>query len=141
MYPEEGGAPQHQAAYALAERAARRIFFYQPTLIHAVLQTPEYARALLALPGGPSDQGASTDQIDLMIAERMRRSSILFEPGRDLTILIGQAALLNQVAPPAVMRDSMRTSSADRFDPARIHRRHPVRRLPDSAAPRVGDAR
>jgi transcriptional regulator with XRE-family HTH domain len=106
-FPAEGGPSQHQAAYANAEQAARRIFFYQPTLVHAVLQTPEYARALLSLPGGPADHGATADDIDHMIAERMRRASILFEPGRDLTVLVGQAALLNQVANPTVMRDQV----------------------------------
>jgi transcriptional regulator with XRE-family HTH domain len=107
-YPAEGGPSQHQAAYAAAEQAARRIFFYQPTVVHAVLQTPEYARAVLALPGGPADHGATPDQIDLMIAERMRRASILFEPGRELTVLLGEAALLNQVASPTIMRDQVR---------------------------------
>ena len=106
-YPEQGGASRHQAAYARAEQAAQRIFFYQPNLVHAVLQTPEYARALLSLPGGPADHGATPDDIDLMIAERMRRASILFEPGRDLTVLLGEAALLTQVAAPAVMRDQV----------------------------------
>ena len=42
-----------------------------------------------------------------MIAERMRRASILFEPGRDLTVLVGEAALLNRVSSPAVMRDQI----------------------------------
>ncbi len=107
-YPEEGGAARHQATYAMAEQNAKRIFLYQPTLVHALLQTPDYARALLALPGGPSDHGASADEIDRLIAERMRRSSILFEPGRDVTVLIGQAALLNQVGPPDVMREQAR---------------------------------
>ena len=107
-YPAEGGPAQHQAAYEAADQSARRIFFYQPTLVHAVLQTPEYARALLALPGGPADHGATPDQIDLMIAERLRRASILFEPGRDLAVLVGEAALLNQVADPATMRDQVR---------------------------------
>jgi len=76
-YPDEGGAAAHQASYAAAEQTATTLFYYQPLIVHALLQTPEYARALLALPGGPADHGATPDEIDRMIAERMRRASIL----------------------------------------------------------------
>lgn len=71
--------------------------------MHALLQTPEYARAILALPGGPADHGATPDEIDRMIAARMRRASILYEPGRDITILVGEAALRTQVGSAEVM--------------------------------------
>jgi hypothetical protein len=102
-YPAEGGAAEHQAAYAAAEQAATTLFYYQPLIVHALLQTPEYARAILALPGGPADHGAGPDEIDRMIAARMRRASILYEPGRDITILIGEAALRTQVGSVEVM--------------------------------------
>jgi transcriptional regulator with XRE-family HTH domain len=103
-YPAEGGAAEHQAAYAAAEQAAKRLFYYQPLIVHALLQTPEYARAILHLPGGPADHGATPDEIDRMIAERMRRASILYEPGRDITVLVGEAALRNQVGSPEIMQ-------------------------------------
>jgi hypothetical protein len=72
--------------------------------MHALLQTPDYARAVLNLPGGPVDHGATPDEVDRMIAERMRRASILYEPGRILTVLVGEAALRNVVGSPAVMQ-------------------------------------
>jgi len=103
-YPAEGGAAGHQASYAAAEQAATKLFFYQPFVVHALLQIPDYARALLSLPGGPADHGATADEIDRMIAERMRRSSIFYEPGRDVTVLIGEAALHNQVGTPQIMQ-------------------------------------
>lgn len=56
-YPSAGDAAQHQAAYAAAEQAATKLFCYQPFIVHALLQTPEYARAILSLPGGPADHG------------------------------------------------------------------------------------
>ena len=56
------------------------------------------------LPGGPVDRKASPDQIDRMVTERMRRASILYEPGRNVTMLVGEAALRNAAALPAVMR-------------------------------------
>jgi transcriptional regulator with XRE-family HTH domain len=103
-YPAEGGAAAHQATYAAAEQAATVLFCYQPLIVHALLQTPDYARAVLNLPGGPVDHGATPDEIDRLIAERMRRASILYEPGRTLTVLVGEAALRNTVGSPAVMR-------------------------------------
>lgn len=103
-YPAYGDAAGHQARYAAAERAAKLLFLYQPLIVHAVLQTPDYARAVLNLPGGPADHGATRDQIDRMIAERMRRASILWEPGRAITVLIGEAALRNQVGSAKIMR-------------------------------------
>jgi len=103
-YTTQGDAAGHQAGYAFAEHAARLLFFYQPFIVHALLQTPEYARAILDLPGGPADHGASRDEIDRMIAERMRRASILWEPGRTVTVLAGEAALRNHIGSPDIMR-------------------------------------
>ena len=106
-FPAEGGAAAHQATYAAAEQAAATLFCYQPLIVHALVQTPEYARAVLNLPGGPTDHGATPDEIDRMIAERMRRASILYEPGRTVTVLVGEAALRNAVGPPALMHDQV----------------------------------
>ncbi|MGL5809352.1 MAG: helix-turn-helix domain-containing protein [Nocardioides sp.] len=102
-YPTDGGPGAHQAAYAAAEQASSTLFYYQPLIVHGLLQTPEYARAILSLPGGPADHGASADEIDLMIAQRMRRSAILYESGRDITVLIGEAALRNHVGSSRIM--------------------------------------
>jgi Domain of unknown function (DUF5753)/Helix-turn-helix domain len=103
-YPAEGGAAAHQAAYAAAEQSATVLFCYQPLIVHALLQTPDYARAVLNLPGGPVDHGGTPDEVDRMIAERMRRASILYEPGRTLTVLVGEAALRNVVGSLDVMQ-------------------------------------
>ena len=103
-YPAEGGADAHQQAYAAAEQAASMLFYYQPLIVHALLQAPEYARAILSLPGGPADHGATSDEIDRIIAARLRRASILYEPGRDITVLVGEAALRTMVGSPEVMQ-------------------------------------
>jgi transcriptional regulator with XRE-family HTH domain len=103
----EGGPDRHQEAYAAAEQAASLVFGFQPNIVHGLLQTPEYARHLLSLPGGPADHGATQDEIDRMVAARMRRTAVLYEPGRTVTVLIGEAALHNVVGSPAVMRDQL----------------------------------
>jgi transcriptional regulator with XRE-family HTH domain len=103
----EGGPERHQEAYGAAEQAASLVFGFQPNIVHGLLQTPEYARHLLNLPGGPADHGATPDEVDRMVAARMRRSAVLYEPGRTVTVLIGEAALHNVVGPPEVMRDQI----------------------------------
>lgn len=60
-YSAEGGPAGVQAAWAIADQAATRLSFYQPILIHALLQRPEYARAVLTLPGEPADHGAGSE--------------------------------------------------------------------------------
>ena len=41
-----------------------------------------------------------------MIAARLRRPAILYEPGRDITLILGEAALRTRVASPAAMQNS-----------------------------------
>jgi transcriptional regulator with XRE-family HTH domain len=84
--------------------AATRIAHYEPLLIPGVLQTADYARELLHLPSGPAQSGASEEEISRMIASRPRRQAILYEAGRDITILIGEAALRTRIATPPIMR-------------------------------------
>jgi hypothetical protein len=73
-------------------------------LIPGILQTADYARELLNLPSGPAQSGATDEEISRMIASRLRRQAILYEPGRDITLLIGEAALRTRLATPATMR-------------------------------------
>lgn len=103
-YGTEGGADAQQDGYGAAERASSVVIGFQPIIVHGLLQTPDYAQHLLRLPGGPADHGATSDEIDRMVAARMRRAAILYEPGREVTILIGEAALYNQVGGKEVMQ-------------------------------------
>lgn len=106
-YSSEGGPDHHQDAYGEAERAATLINGFQPNVVHGLLQTAAYASTLLRLPGGPADHGATDDAIDRMVAARLRRAAILHEPGREITILIGEAALRNRVGTTEVMQEQL----------------------------------
>jgi hypothetical protein len=97
------GVDRLQDAIGAAETAATRIAHYQPVLIPGILQTADYARELLHLPTGPAQAGASDEDINRMIAARLRRQAILYEPGRDITILMGEGALRTNIASPATM--------------------------------------
>ncbi len=98
-----GDAAQHQETYAVAEAAARVLVSFQPSFVPGLLQTPDYARALLAL-AGPGNDGAGPEEVSSVIAARLRRSAILFEPGRSITVLVGEAALRHLVGSPDIMR-------------------------------------
>ncbi|MER6974765.1 helix-turn-helix transcriptional regulator [Nocardioides sp. NPDC000445] len=103
-FQDEDGAAALQRAAAAAENAASTVFSYHPTSVPGLCQTADYATALLKLMGGPVEHGASEDDVARMIATRMRRSAILYEPGREVTVLVSEAALHPLVGGPAVMR-------------------------------------
>ena len=98
----DGGVEQHQEAYAATEVAAKVLTSYQPHSVPELLQTPDYARALLALAGGSRDRDPG--EVSHVIAARLRRSAILYEAGRSITILVGEAALHHLVGSPDIMR-------------------------------------
>ena len=104
LYAEAGGAAGFQEVIAGRESAAKRIGTYEPILIPGILQTPEYAREMLHLPGGPAAHGASADDIARMIAIRQQRQALLHAPGRDIKVVLSEAALRTRVASPATMR-------------------------------------
>jgi transcriptional regulator with XRE-family HTH domain len=90
------------------EQAATLIRSYDPQAIPGLLQTPEYARALLSLPRGSvrGPAGApARERAERQIAVRMRRQQILqrAEPPH-LWAVIGEAALRRPVGGAAVMR-------------------------------------
>jgi len=103
-FAERGGASRLQDAIGAAEADATRIAHYEPLLVPGILQLADYARELLHLPGGPAQFGAGEDDIGRMIASRLRRQAILYEAGRDITVLMGEAALRTRVASPPTMR-------------------------------------
>ncbi|NGN93588.1 helix-turn-helix domain-containing protein [Nocardioides sp. KC13] len=101
--PADGAAEQHQEAYAAAEGAAKLLASFQPHSVPDLLQTPDYARALLALAGASRDD-ADQAEISAVVAARLRRSAILYEEGRSITLLVGEAALHHLVGSPDIMR-------------------------------------
>lgn len=105
LYADAGGAHLLQDVIGESESAARVIAQYQPVLVLGILQTADYAREMLHLQTGPADTGgASEDEIAHMIASRLRRQALLYEPGREVTLLMGEGALHTRVASPATMR-------------------------------------
>jgi transcriptional regulator with XRE-family HTH domain len=88
-----GGIADRQADIAMEEAGAEILRGYQPSMIPGLLQTVAYARELLTIPGGVVLTGATPDRIEALIAERVKRQGLLYEPGRLVQIVLGQAAL------------------------------------------------
>lgn len=72
--------------YVLLEQAAESIDYHDAELIPAVLQAPGYARDLLSQ--------ASSEDIDVRVAERLERGQLLTRPaGPRFRAVLGEAAL------------------------------------------------
>lgn len=84
-----GGLEAQQATYAGQEAAASRIVEYRPAMMPGLVQTPAYGRELMAL----SFTARSDDEIERVVAARMRRQEVLYDPSRRIQIVIGEAAL------------------------------------------------
>jgi transcriptional regulator with XRE-family HTH domain len=88
-------------AYVGMEQAAAELRSFEPLVIPGLLQTEEYARAMV-LAGWP---GASTEEVEQRIRVRMKRQSLLYQddPLR-LSIVLDEAALRRPVGGIDVMR-------------------------------------
>ncbi|MPZ66105.1 MAG: helix-turn-helix domain-containing protein [Pseudonocardiaceae bacterium] len=92
-YRKAGGAGGKQADIRQLERGAARIAGFQPAVIPGLLQTPAYARELLTLPCGPLAYAASEGDLDAMVAERIKRQEVLYQGGKQVQLMMGEAAL------------------------------------------------
>ncbi|MFD3549231.1 Scr1 family TA system antitoxin-like transcriptional regulator [Streptomyces sp. NPDC058655] len=87
-------------AYAEMEAKAAYISTFQAQLVYGLLQTPEYARALLGVD--------RPRQVDELVAARMERQRILErEHPPALWVVLAEAVLHQQVGGHEVMRDQL----------------------------------
>lgn len=89
----DGGLAASLAFFAALEAQATQIAAFQPAFIPGIVQTGAYARELLALHGGPVTSGASAADVETLIATRIKRQQILYEPDKRIDIVIGETAL------------------------------------------------
>lgn len=89
----EIGAAGAQAQILAMEAQAVRIGEFQPSMISGLVQTAEYARESLHIPSGPAAFGSSEDDIEEMIANRMRRQQVLYDPQKRVEIVMLESAL------------------------------------------------
>jgi len=91
--------------YVGLEEAAVRIRTYEVQFVPGLLQTEQYARAVVKL-GHPE---ASADEIDRRVTLRMRRQHILTRPQpTKLWAVVDEAALRRPLGPAAAMRAQLK---------------------------------
>ncbi|AEV89046.1 XRE family transcriptional regulator [Actinoplanes sp. SE50] len=93
--------PSWFQAYLGLEAAASLIRTYEIQFVPGLLQTPEYARAVIML----GHAGASAEEIDRRVEVRRQRQQILTRPGGpQLWAVIDEAVLRRPIGGVAVMR-------------------------------------
>lgn len=80
---DAAGHAQHEAL--AAERSLDRVRSFQPTVVPGLLQTPEYARAILTT--------GRTRDVPAALATRIERQQVLYEEGRRFSYLIAESVL------------------------------------------------
>ncbi|WP_406690031.1 helix-turn-helix transcriptional regulator [Saccharopolyspora sp. ID03-671] len=97
------GIPQQLAGAVECERSASAIYQWAPMLIPGLLQTTDYARALLKAAGLPPNE------IEARIMVRIaRREAITRKTPLDLHVLLGENALRDRIGSSEVMVDQLR---------------------------------
>jgi transcriptional regulator with XRE-family HTH domain len=100
-------------AYIGLESEAIRLRDFQPLVMPGLLQTEDYARAVLCA----APHAGSGAEVDRQVALRMERQNILSQPSPpDVCLVLSESVLRVQVGGPAVMRAQLRrlTDAAER---------------------------
>ncbi|MFJ1650342.1 helix-turn-helix transcriptional regulator [Streptomyces sp. NPDC088337] len=93
--------PQRTQQYVLVEAEAITVQWYEPLLIPGLLQTPEYARALISSNCPPLDE----ETVDERVAARLKRQEKLTsKPPTHFSFVVHEAALRSVVGGRDVMR-------------------------------------
>ena len=91
--------------FAAYETEAAALYVLEHSLVPGLLQTPEYARAVLA-----TRPNTTEDEIDSLVEARLARQAVLTRddpPAPLLWALIDEGVLYRPVAPAGVMRDQL----------------------------------
>lgn len=94
------------------EAEAAAIRSYQPEAVPGLLQTPEYARAVIRARGG-----ATAAEAGRLVEIRMERQQVLERtdpPPPRLSVVLNEAVLRRRVGGPAVMREQLEYLMAER---------------------------
>ncbi|MFC8846058.1 MULTISPECIES: helix-turn-helix domain-containing protein [unclassified Micromonospora] len=96
--------PSWFQSYLGLEAAAALIRSYEVQFVPGLLQTPEYARAVVLL----GHRGAASDEIDRRVGLRMQRQELLRRPQPpQLWAVVDEAALRRPIGGAKVMRDQL----------------------------------
>lgn len=103
MARKTGVFPTWLRPWVEAEREARKLRNWEPLIVPGLLQTPEYARALLS-----RRPGATEEKIEEQVTARIDRQKILESKTPPLLwVVIDERVLYDEVGSPEVMRDQL----------------------------------
>lgn len=102
-YIQTHGVARKQDEIAGYEASAAKLSVYEPTLVPGLLQTARYARELFSSIGVPDEMILDA------VESRMRRQRIVSEDGRQIHLLMAEAALYSAPGPDSVRREQLRT--------------------------------
>ncbi|MFE6052960.1 DUF5753 domain-containing protein [Kitasatospora sp. NPDC056446] len=88
----------------MEETKAGRRRSFDPTTVPGLLQTADYARAVLTRCAGIDP---SAGDVEGGVAERMERQRVLDDRSRSFHLLVWEGALVSRVCPPAVLADQL----------------------------------
>ena len=88
---ERDGQPSWFRPWLEAERQAQQLRTYQPTLVPGLLQTENYARAMIR-----TDDLITDDEVERRLGVRLDRQSILSDPGRPRYIAVIEESVLRR---------------------------------------------
>ena len=107
------------------EATAEAIRTWEPLVVPGLLQTEDYARAVLS-----GDAGVAPEQIEEQVIARMERQSILRRPKPPLLwVVIDEAVLHRPIGSPAVMSAQLTHLLEARPSPPDHHPDSPAQRL------------
>lgn len=96
---QEGGIlPVHDELTALV-RSCTYLAEYQPALIPGFLQNADYIREKALGNVEFLAEGLPADQVGHLVAAKLRRQAVLYEPGREFVHIVGEAALHMRFGP------------------------------------------
>ncbi len=100
----DGPIPSWFEDYLQAEREAQSLLIWSPIVIPGLLQTDDYARALLLA----QQTDTSDERIDALVNARLDRQAIFERPEPpDVTVVLDEAVLHRLIGSPAVMHDAL----------------------------------
>jgi transcriptional regulator with XRE-family HTH domain len=96
--------PRWFELYVGLEKAASVLRIYEVQFVHGLLQTEDYARAVILIRYAHEP----AEEIDRRVSVRMRRQQLLTQPGApEAWVVLDEAALRRSPAAPAVMRGQL----------------------------------
>jgi transcriptional regulator with XRE-family HTH domain len=92
-----GGPLERQDEITALASSSTFLASYAPTMIPGRLQTPAYIRAMARSYELLSGESIPEEEIGSMIAAKLRRQAILYESGRQIVDVVGEAALRTRI--------------------------------------------